>query len=62
MPATAVPLAGFPLDNWMVSAAWLVLVGMLALLMVSTWRYPSFKDLTLTRPRIAANFRPAGEA
>jgi CDP-diacylglycerol--serine O-phosphatidyltransferase len=51
-----VPLAGLPLDNWVVSASWLVLVGMLAILMVSTWRYPSFKDLTLTRPRSPLTF------
>ena len=35
----------------MLSAAWLTLVGLLAFLMVSTWRYPSFKDLSLLRPR-----------
>lgn len=42
---------GAPLQWWGFSAAWLVLVGLLAFLMVSTWRYPSFKDLSLTRPR-----------
>jgi len=51
-----VPLAGLPLDSWIPSAAWLALVGMLAFLMVSTWRYPSFKDLTLTRPRSPLTF------
>jgi len=42
---------GAPLDNWMLSIAWLALTGLLGFLMVSTWRYPSFKDLQLTRPR-----------
>ncbi len=46
-----VPLAGLPLDNWAFSAIWLALVGLLSFLMVSTWRYPSFKDISLTRPR-----------
>jgi CDP-diacylglycerol--serine O-phosphatidyltransferase len=27
------------------------LLGILAFLMVSTWRYPSFKDLNLLQPR-----------
>src|SRR5580658_8847592 len=38
---------GEPLRFW----AWLALIALLAFLMVSTWRYPSFKDLSLTRPR-----------
>lgn len=42
---------GEPLRVWTWSAAWLVLIAVLAFLMVSTWRYPSFKDLSLTRPR-----------
>lgn len=42
---------GVPLSLWIFSIAWLVLVGLLAFLMVSTWRYPSFKDLSLMRPR-----------
>jgi len=46
-----VPLGGWPLDNWITSAVWLALIGLLSFLMVSTWRYPSFKDLSLTRPR-----------
>jgi len=40
-----------PIHNWMISASWLGLLGLLAFLMVSTWRYPSFKDLNLTQPR-----------
>lgn len=40
-----------PLTWWPLSVAWLALVAMLALLMVSTWRYRSFKDFSLVRPR-----------
>ncbi len=40
-----------PLTAWWICALWLALVGMLSFLMVSTWRYPSFKDITLLRPR-----------
>jgi len=40
-----------PLHNWMLSTLWLALLGLLAFLMVCTWRYPSFKDLSLTHPR-----------
>jgi len=40
-----------PIHNWMLSTMWLALLGLLAFLMVSTWRYPSFKDLSLTHPR-----------
>ncbi len=58
IPAAAGALAsvvyavdGTPVDFWVVSILWLALTGLLAFLMVSTWRYPSFKDLSLTRPR-----------
>ena len=33
---------------WLV---WLMLLGLLGFLMISTWRYWSFKDLNLLRPR-----------
>jgi len=42
---------GEPLRAWSWSLAWLALIALLSFLMVSTWRYPSFKDLSLTRPR-----------
>ncbi len=42
---------GAVIDNWILSAFWLALAGLLAFLMVSTWRYPSFKDINLARPR-----------
>ncbi len=33
------------------SILWLVLVGLTGLLMVSTWRYPSFKQVNISKPR-----------
>jgi CDP-diacylglycerol--serine O-phosphatidyltransferase len=40
-----------PLQWWMWSALWLILLAAVSFLMVSTWRYPSFKDVHLMRPR-----------
>ena len=40
-----------PVTWWFFSVLWLALLGLLAFLMVSTWRYRSFKDLSLLRPR-----------
>jgi CDP-diacylglycerol--serine O-phosphatidyltransferase len=51
---------GVPLRSWVFSAGWLVLLGMLGLLMVSTWRYPSFKDLNLLQPRSSISVVVAG--
>jgi CDP-diacylglycerol--serine O-phosphatidyltransferase len=45
-----------PLEWWVFSAAWLALLGLLSFLMVSTWRYPSFKELNLVRPRSPLTF------
>jgi CDP-diacylglycerol--serine O-phosphatidyltransferase len=42
---------GAPIRWWLLSFFWLVLLALLAFLMVSTWRYPSFKDINLLRPR-----------
>ncbi len=42
---------GEPITSWIFCIGWLALVGLLSFLMVSTWRYPSFKDLSLMRPR-----------
>ena len=42
---------GYPIAFWGGSFAWLALVSLLSFLMVSTWRYNSFKDLNLLRPR-----------
>ncbi len=43
--------SGEPLRWWLFSAAWVLLLGLLSFLMVSTWRYTSFKNLRLSRPR-----------
>jgi CDP-diacylglycerol--serine O-phosphatidyltransferase len=58
IPAAAGALAsvvyaadGIPVTWWIPSLGWLALTGLLAFLMVSTWRYPSFKELNLNRPR-----------
>jgi CDP-diacylglycerol--serine O-phosphatidyltransferase len=40
-----------PLQWWVYSALWLALLALLSFLMVSTWRYPSFKNVSLTGPR-----------
>jgi CDP-diacylglycerol--serine O-phosphatidyltransferase len=42
---------GEPLQWWIFSVGWLALLGLLGFLMVSTWRYPSFKELNLAGPR-----------
>ena len=42
---------GFPIGIWFFSVLWLAFTAMVALLMVSTWRYYSFKDLNLLHPR-----------
>ncbi len=42
---------GYPVIDFFPAVLWLILLTMLALLMVSTWRYWSFKDLNLLRPR-----------
>jgi CDP-diacylglycerol--serine O-phosphatidyltransferase len=50
--ATVIYAAGStPLHWWVFSAAWLLLLALLSYLMVCTWRYPSFKDVHLLRPR-----------
>src|SRR5260370_13561136 len=40
-----------PLQWWVWSMFWLALLAVGSFLMVSTWRYPSFKDIHLMRPR-----------
>jgi CDP-diacylglycerol--serine O-phosphatidyltransferase len=58
IPAAAALLAAVifffdaePVQSLTYSIAWLVTVGITGLLMVSTWRYPSFKQLSITKPR-----------
>jgi CDP-diacylglycerol--serine O-phosphatidyltransferase len=57
IPAAAAMVAGVvfafdgePLGWWALSAIWLVLLAVLGLLMVSTWRYYSFKGISLNKP------------
>jgi len=57
IPAGAAMVAGVvfandgePLAYWPFAAAWLVLLAVLGLLMVSTWRYYSFKGIGLNKP------------
>ena len=38
---------GHPLDSWWLAPFWLLLIMIVGLLMVSTWRFYSFKDLHL---------------
>jgi CDP-diacylglycerol---serine O-phosphatidyltransferase len=40
-----------PLQDWRLVIGWMALQFMLALLMISTWRYYSFKELNLLAPR-----------
>jgi CDP-diacylglycerol--serine O-phosphatidyltransferase len=40
-----------PLVWWIHSALWLGLLALVSFLMVSTWRYPSFKEINLKGPR-----------
>jgi CDP-diacylglycerol--serine O-phosphatidyltransferase len=44
-------LDGQPLRSWLFSAVWLGILGLSGFLMISTWRYPSFKEFNLLRPR-----------
>jgi CDP-diacylglycerol--serine O-phosphatidyltransferase len=41
----------YPVTSFYESVVWLALLGLLSFLMVSTWRYWSFKELNLLRPR-----------
>ena len=49
--ASVVYVAPSPVQSFSFSIIWLVMVGIVSLLMVSTWRYPSFKQLTVSKPR-----------
>lgn len=40
-----------PVSSLLFSICWLVLVAVAGLLMVSTWRYPSLKQLSVSKPR-----------
>jgi CDP-diacylglycerol--serine O-phosphatidyltransferase len=52
MVATVIFASGsLPLTDFSLSVAWLILLAILSFLMVSAWRYWSFKELNLSRPR-----------
>ena len=39
-----------PIQHWALTIGWLALLGLLSFLMISTWRYPNFKNLNFRRP------------
>jgi CDP-diacylglycerol--serine O-phosphatidyltransferase len=41
---------GEPIAHWPIAVLWLGLLGLLGFLMVSTWRYYSFKGFSLRQP------------
>lgn len=45
-----------PLRWWVYSVGWLGLLFLLSFLMISTWRYPSFKEIDLMKPRNPLSF------
>ncbi len=49
--AASVHLNTEPLRSMTFSIGWLCLLVLVGLLMVSTWRYPSFKQLNFSKPR-----------
>jgi CDP-diacylglycerol--serine O-phosphatidyltransferase len=49
--AVVYSLDSYPVTGFFSSMLWLALLALLSFLMVSTWRYWSFKDLNLLRPR-----------
>jgi CDP-diacylglycerol--serine O-phosphatidyltransferase len=49
--ASVVYMSAAPVRSFAFSIAWLVLVALVGVLMVSTWRYPSFKQINVSKPR-----------
>jgi CDP-diacylglycerol--serine O-phosphatidyltransferase len=49
--AVVYALDSYPITDIVPAILWLMLLGLLSFLMISTWRYWSFKDLNLLRPR-----------
>lgn len=49
--ATVHAFNGEFIHNWVFSLIWVAVIGAGALLMISMWRYPSFKELNLMRPK-----------
>jgi CDP-diacylglycerol--serine O-phosphatidyltransferase len=55
MIAAVIHFVPDPISDWTVGALWNILVGLLAFLMISTIRYPSFKDIDLRNRRSYLN-------
>jgi CDP-diacylglycerol---serine O-phosphatidyltransferase len=49
--AVVYSLDSYPITDILPAILWLMLLALLSFLMISTWRYWSFKDLNLLRPR-----------
>jgi CDP-diacylglycerol--serine O-phosphatidyltransferase len=49
--ASVVYMSAAPVRSFGLSIAWLVIVVLVGILMVSTWRYPSFKQIHASKPR-----------
>jgi len=49
--ASVVYMSAAPVRSFAFSIAWLLLVVFVGILMVSTWRYPSFKQINVSKPR-----------
>jgi CDP-diacylglycerol--serine O-phosphatidyltransferase len=49
--ASVVYMSAAPVRSFTFSIVWLVFVVLVGILMVGTWRYPSFKQLSVSKPR-----------
>ncbi len=49
--ASVVYMTAAPVRSFAFSVAWLILVVLVGILMVGTWRYPSFKQINISKPR-----------
>lgn len=49
--ASVVYMSAAPVRSFPFSIAWLAVVVFVGILMVSTWRYPSFKQINVSKPR-----------
>lgn len=49
--AAVVYMSPSPVVSFPFSVAWLIILAIISLLMVSTWRYPSFKQISVSKPR-----------
>ena len=49
--ASVVYISDAPVRSFALSIAWQVLVVLVGILMISTWRYPSFKQINISKPR-----------